>query len=114
MAESGLQAPNIPALPPPPTQPGPAQQVQQPTQHMQQVQQVIHINWSHFKPEFSGKSEEDAEAHFFLTNNWMNTHHFLEDIKVRRFCLTLVGEDRQWYQSLEPINVYWHGLQNLF
>ena len=44
----------------------------------------------------------------------MNTHHFLEDIKVRRFCLTLVGEARLWYQSLEPINVDWQGLQNLF
>ena len=44
----------------------------------------------------------------------MNAHHFLEDIKVRRFCLTLVGEARLWYQSLEPINMDWQGLQNLF
>ena len=26
-------------------------------------QRYIHINWSNFKPEFSGKPEEDAEAH---------------------------------------------------
>ena len=28
--------------------------------------------------------------------------------------LTLLGEARLWYQSLEPINVDWQGLQNLF
>ena len=25
-----------------------------------------------------------------------------------------MGEARLWYQSLEPINVYWQGLQHLF
>ena len=44
----------------------------------------------------------------------MNTHHFWEGIKVNRFCLTLVGEARLWYESLEPINVDCQGLQNLF
>ena len=44
----------------------------------------------------------------------MNAHHFLKDIKVKRFCLTLAGEARLWFQSLEPINVDWQGLQNLF
>ena len=27
------------------------------------------------------------------------------------FCLTLLGEARLWYQSLEPINVDWKGLK---
>ena len=80
---------------------------------MQQAQQMIDINWSHFKPEFSGKPE-DAEAQLLQTNNWMHAHYFLEDIKDKRFCLTLVGEARLWYQSLEPINVDWQVLQNLF
>ena len=33
--------------------------------HHQEVarQRHIHLNWSNFKPEFSGKPEEDAEAH---------------------------------------------------
>ena len=44
----------------------------------------------------------------------MNAHHFIEDVKVNRFCLTLLGEARLWYHSLEPINVNWQGLQNLF
>ena len=91
MAEAGPQAPDIPAPPLPPAQPDPTQQAQQPTQ---QRQQLVHLNWSHFKPEFSGKSEEDAEAHLLRTNDWMNAHHFLEDIKVQRICLTLVGEAR--------------------
>ena len=34
--------------------------------------------------------------------------------KVQRFCLTLLGEARLWYHSLEPINVDWYELQNLF
>ena len=44
----------------------------------------------------------------------MNAHHFVESFKVQRFCITLLGEARLWYQSLEPINVDWQGLQNLF
>ena len=44
----------------------------------------------------------------------MNAHHFVEGVKVQRFCLTLLGEARLWYHSLEPINVDWQGLQNVF
>ena len=44
----------------------------------------------------------------------MNAYHFVEGVKVQRFCLTLLGEARLWYHSLEPINVDWQGLQNLF
>ena len=44
----------------------------------------------------------------------MNVHHFNKGVKVKRFSLTLLGEARLWYQSLEPINVDWLGLQNLF
>ena len=77
-------------------------------------QQVVHLNWSHFKSEFSGKRDEDAEAHLLHTKNWMNAHHFVEGVKVQRFCLTLLGEATLWYHSLEAINVDWQGLQNLF
>ena len=44
----------------------------------------------------------------------MNAHHFVDGVNVQRFCLTLLGEARLWYQSLKPINVDWQGLQNLF
>ena len=45
----------------------------------------------------------------------MEAHHFDEDIKVQRFCLTLLGEARLWYHSLEPLgNTTWVQLQNLF
>ena len=78
-------------------------------------QQHIHINWSNFKPEFSQKPEEDVEAHLLRSNDWMNTHHFNEDLKVQRFCLTLLGEARLWFQSIEPFkNTTWPQLQNLF
>ena len=93
MAELGPQVPNIPA--PAHPQPPPAlQALQQPAQPPQQGQQIIHINWSHFKPEFSGKPEEDAEAHLLRANDWMNAHHFVEGIIVQRFHLTLLGEAR--------------------
>ena len=78
-------------------------------------QQHIHINWSNFKPEFSGKPEEDVEASLPHSNDWMNAHHFNEDIKVQRFCPTLLGEARLWFQSIEPLgNATWPQLQNLF
>ena len=78
-------------------------------------QQHLHINWSYFKPEFSGKPEKDAEAHLLFTNDWMNVHHFHEDMKVQRICLTLLGETRLWFQSIEPLeNTTWPQLQYLF
>ena len=75
---------------------------------------MVHLNWSNFKPEFSGKPDEDAEAHLLCTNDWMTMHHFVEGAKVKKFCLTLLEEARLWYQSLEPTSVDCQGLQNLF
>ena len=72
------------------------------------------LNWSHFKPEYAGTVEEDAEAHLLRTNNWMNTHDFKDHIEVQIFCLTLVGEARLWYKSLRPINADWEDLQHMF
>ena len=57
-----------------------------------------------------GKPDEDVEVHLLHTNDWMNAHHVIEGVNVQRFCLTLLGEARLWYQSLEPINVDWQGL----
>ena len=45
------------------------------------------LNWSYFRPEFAGKPEEDAEAHLLRTNDWMETHDFPEDAKVRKILL---------------------------
>ena len=68
-------------------------------------QQYLHINWSNCKPE---------KVHLLRSSDWMNAHHFVDGVKVQRFCLTLLGEARLWFQSLEPINVNWPELQNLF
>ena len=39
---------------------------------------------------------------------------FNDDVKVQRFCLTLLGEVRLWYHSLEPLeDTTWPQLQNL-
>ena len=104
-----------------PTPPAPAQAGKQAPQQQehhnppaQQGHQLVHLNWPPFKPEFSRKPDEDAEAHLLHPTDWMNAHHSVEGVKVQRFCLTLLGEARLWYQSLEPINVDWQGLQKLF
>ena len=105
MAKEGLQAPPIPEGAQDPPAP---QAPQQSAPHMSP------LNWSYFRPEFSGKSEENAETHSLRTNNWMDTHRFQEDDKVQRFCLMLTGEARLWYKSLRLINADWTELQNSF
>ena len=72
------------------------------------------LDWSYFNPEFLGKTEEDAEAHLLRANDWMETHNFPNDQKVRRFCLTLMGEARLWYETLGAAQLDWEGLQDCF
>ena len=103
--------PQAPQQPVHPIQPPVAPDQAVPTQPIGHMPQ---LNWMHFKPEFSGKPEEDAEAHLLRTNDWMDTHAFPEGVKVQWFCLTLVGDARLWHESLRPINVDWLGLQNQF
>ena len=74
---------------------------------------IPQLNWSYFKLEFSGKPE-DVEAHLWRTNDWTETHNFAEVAKVQRFCLTLTGKARLWYETLRPIVVGWTGLQEWF
>ena len=71
------------------------------------------MNWSHIKPEFAGKPEDDAKAHLLHINDWMDTHNFPDDVKVQRFCLTSIGEARLWYKSMRPIENDWQQLQVL-
>ena len=44
----------------------------------------------------------------------METHNFPENTKVRRFCLTLTGEARVWYESIRPIEMDWAVLLECF
>ena len=81
MADGGPQVPQPspvpqaePAVPPAP--------LVQPALPPAQPGQVPKLNWSHFKPEFAGKPDEDAKAHLLRTNNWMDTHVFPEGVKV--------------------------------
>ena len=111
--------PLAPQDPPPPQNPQipPVPQAHHVSQALQVPQQpTLHmpLNWSHFKPKFSGKPDEDAKAHLLRTNDWMDTHRFQDNDRVQRFCLTLTGEARLWYKSLRPINIDWLGLQNTF
>ena len=100
------ELPNQPNQPNPPNQP-PNLPVNPPNPMANQQQ----LNWSYFKPEFSGKEEEDAEAHLLRTNDWMKTHNFPDDAKVRRFCLTLMGEGRLWYKTIRAAQLDWNALQ---
>ena len=78
------------------------------------AQPRLQLNLPHFKPKYAGKPDEDVEAHLLRMNNWMDTHEFPDQVKVQRFCLTLIGDARLWYESLRPINADWDGLQNMF
>ena len=93
--EQGVSAPN-----PPPAPAETGKQAQQQKQHQDHVapqaqapaaqqpgQQVVHLNWSYFKPEFSGKPDKDAEAHLLCTSDWMNAHHFIKVSKSKDFVL---------------------------
>ena len=66
---------------------------------------------SHFKPEYSGKPEEDVEAHLSRTNDWMNTHDFTDGVKVQRFYFfldkarcSLVTENILNFDKLLPVS----------
>ena len=74
MAEGGLPGPA------PQREEQPLPPIPQPAQPGQQAQ--VHMNWSHFKPEYSNKLE-DVEAHLLRTNNWMTTHDFPDGVKVQ-------------------------------
>ena len=59
-------------MPEPPTHPiiPPAQPIAPPTQSIQPPP-MPHLNWLHFKPEFTGIPDKDAEAHLLRTmNGW--------------------------------------------
>ena len=99
MADSRPPAPHPPPVVPPVVPPVlPAQPPAHPAQPIVPLAQPIQpspmpkLNWSHFKPKFAGKPDEDVEAHLLRTNDWMDTHAFPEGDKVQQFCLTLVGE----------------------
>ena len=105
------------ADPPAPENPQAQAQAQAiPQAQAQNQPQVIHqhVNWCHFKPEFSDKPEEDVEAHLLRTNDWMLTHDFAEEQKTQRFRLTLIGEARLWYESIAHNDDGWPALQDHF
>ena len=95
-----------------PAQPAPVQPV--PIGLVVPAPQVFYQNWIGKKPEFSGKPDEDAESHLLSTRDWMEAHNFPNEVKVRCFCLTLIGEARLWYESLAPLDDDWPALQNKF
>ena len=78
------------------------------------VPQIFYQNWIGKKPDFSGKPEEDAELHLLSTRDWMEAHNFPNEVKVRHFHLTLIGEARLWYESLALLDDGWPALQNKF
>ena len=74
------------------------------------------LNWSHFRPKYSGKPKEDVEAHLLRMKDWMVMHDFPDDQKERQFCLTLTEDARLWYATLniQQQQLTWEGLQDRF
>ena len=44
---------------------GPAHREGQQPPALQVIQQQLHMNWSHFKPKFSGKPDEGCRGHIY-------------------------------------------------
>ena len=123
-AEEPKQVPNLPPnqepnqeADQPPNQPNQPSQPKQPPNPPPNLPALManqqQLNWSYFKPEFSGKPE-DAEAHLLWTNDWMETHNLPANQKVRRFCLTVTAEARLWYETLGTAQLDWAALQDHF
>ena len=110
----GAQDPPAAYGPPVPPAPQVPHVLQTPQMWQQSVPHMLPLNWTHIKPKFSGKPDDDAEAHLHRTNDWMDTHRFQDNDKVQRFFLTLTEEARPWYKSLRLINADWVELQNMF
>ena len=100
IAEGALD-PLAPQGPPAPLVPQAPNAIQVPPQP---VPHIPPCNWSHFKPEFTGKPDEDTEALLLRMNGWMDTHRSQDNDKVQRFCLTLTGEAKLSYASFRLIN----------
>ena len=98
----------------PPEEPNHPNQPNQPPNLPDPMANQRQLNWSYFKPEVVGKAEEDAEAHLLRTNDWMDTHNFPDDQKVRRFCLTLTNEARLWYETIRQVQLDWPPMQECF
>ena len=84
LAEEPNQVPNLPPEPEelgqleqpnlPPNQPDQPNQPPNPVHNLPAPMANPHqLNWSYFKPEFSGKPKEDVEAHLLRTNDWVET-----------------------------------------
>ena len=66
-APQNPQPPQNPQIPIVPNAPQALEVLQLPTPH------ILPLNWSHFKPKYSGKPDKDVEAHLPRTNDWMDT-----------------------------------------
>ena len=72
------------------------------------------MKWSYFKQVFSGKPEENPEAHIPSTIDWMDTHNFVEGQTIQRLSLMPAGEMTLWYQSIHPFQGTWEEWQERF
>ena len=79
MADGGPPTPQPPSVVPPAVPPvPPVQPPAQPAVPPVQPGLIQQLNWSHFKPEFAGKPDENVEANLLMTSDWMDLHAFSE------------------------------------
>ena len=107
--DTPTEDPNQPNQPNHPNQPNEPQNI-----IPDQMANPQQLNWSYSKPEVVGKMNEDAEAHLLRTPDWMGMHNFPNDQTVRRFCLTLTGKARLWYETIRHVNLDCHVMQECF
>ena len=63
---------------------------------------------------FQENQRKMQRPHFLRTDDWMEAHNSTANQKVRRFCLTLAGEARLWYETLGAAQLDWETLQDHF
>ena len=98
---------------PPAPQGDPVQDPEQPAQMPVEPDQP-QLHWSYFKPEISGKKKKMQKPIFSEQMTGWRPTISPEIAKIQRFCLTLTGEARLWYESLRHIVIDWRGLQEQF
>ena len=67
-----------------------------------------------FKPEISGKPEEDPEVHIPRKVDWMDTYNLAAGERVQRFPSPLLGEAQLGYQFKHAFQGNWVELKEIF
>ena len=61
-------------------------------------------------PNFTAKTNADAECHLLCSNDWINSQGIVGEGKCSRFCSTLASYAYLGYESFNPVGNDWNNL----